>query len=205
MIRVLVLFACAMMACYSAASVAADGDEALFGFRWGMTVAEVRDAGIETSRTRSEGAFETYRATTAPKPLNDMSVYSLVFANGRLVKLAAFGGDISADPIGTSGKERFSALRQILTEKYGPPKIDTQTTGNRLFKERDEFYQCLAYPGCGMWVSSFQAEDKVIFVELTGLRRGVGLIKVTAEATPQFSEALKEHKSRTARKDRDAL
>lgn len=109
------------------------------------------------------------------------------------------------DPTGSAGKERFEALTSTLTEKYGKPSDKYQTVGNKLFKEYDEFYQCLANSGCGMWISIYAPVDKDISVELKGLRRGSGYIVLTVESKPQWSNALDVFKTRKNSSDKEAL
>ena len=195
----------ALVASLSFPAGAADGDEALFGLRWGMTIAEVKAAGVTLTKTKGDRNLEIFKASSVPKSLSDFESYSMIFADGKLVKLWGISKDISEDPSGSSGKERFETLRAALTQKYGSPKLNSQTTGNKLFKEYDEFYQCLAYSGCGLWVSTYETPDKHLSIELKGLRRGTGYIDITSEAQPQWTQALEVYKSRRNSSDKDAL
>ena len=184
---------------------AADGDEALFGLRWGMTVAEVKSAGVSITKTDGDRNLETYKALSVPKTLSDFESYWMIFADGKLAKVWGLSKNIENDPSGASGKERFDTLRSALVQKYGQPKINSQTVGNKLFKEYDEFYQCLKYSGCGLWAATFEPGDKDLSIELKGLSRGTGYINITAEAKPQWDQALKVYKSRKNSSDKDAL
>jgi len=191
--------------CLFASAHAADGDDALFGLKWGMSVAEFKTAGVILTKLRGERNLETYKALSVPKPLSDVETYMFVFADGRLVKMSAIGKAIVGDPTGSTGKEKFDTLHKALDEKYGKPTQNYQSIGNKLYKEYDEFYQCLAYSGCGMWVSVFESPDKAIFIELKGSRRGTGQLEVTAESKPQWMNALDVYKSGKASSDKDAL
>lgn len=186
-------------------ALGADGDEALFGLRWGMTVAEVKAAGVTLTKTDGDRNFDIYKAPSMPKNLSDFESYSMIFADGKLVKLWGLSKNISNDPNGSNGKERFETLRTALTHKYGPPDLNSQTIGNKLFKEYDEFYQCLKYTGCGIWLSTFDTPDKDISIQLKGLSRGTGYLDITAEAKPQWSKALQVYKSKKNASDKDAL
>ncbi len=186
-------------------ALAADGDEALFGLRWGMTVAEVKSAGVAITKTNGDRNLDTYKALSVPRNLSDFESYWMVFADGKLAKVWGFSKNISNDPNGSSGKERFDTLRSALVQKYGKPKLNSQTVGNKLFKEYDEFYECLKYSGCGLWVSTFESGDKDLSIELKGLSRGTGYIDITAEAKPQWDQALKVYRSRKNSSDKDAL
>lgn len=188
----------------SASVLAADGDDALLGFRWGMSIQDVRAVGSKLEKKEADRNLEIYEASTVPKPLSDFETYMLTFSDGKLVKVSVIGKDISGDPTGSNGKERFGALQHVLSEKYGKPK-NYQTIGNKLYKDRDEFYECLKYSGCGVWASSFENKEKTIVLEINGLRRGVGYLRIAAEANPQWSDALKVYKSKKASSDKDAL
>ena len=184
---------------------AADGDDALFGLRWGMTIPDVKAVSVNLTKKKGERNLEFYSSTSLPKNISDVELYSMIFADGKLVKIWAISKDISNDPTGSTGKERFETLQSTLAEKYGKTIFNSQSIGNKLYKEYDEFYQCLAYSGCGQWTKFFESADKVISVELKGLRRGIGYIEVTAEAKPQWNRALEAYKSNKSKSDKDAL
>lgn len=186
-------------------ALAADGDEALFGLRWGMSVSEIKVSGATLTKTKAERNLETYKATSLPKNISDAESYLLIFSNGKLVKLRAVSKDIDGDPTGSRGKERFEAIRSSLTQKYGVPTVNYQSTGIKLYKDADEFYQCLAFSGCGMWASAYETKDKMVSVELKGLRRGTGFIDITAEAVPQWDKALEFFRASKSKSDSDAL
>jgi hypothetical protein len=190
---------------FAGAVVAADGDDALFGLRWGMTLSGVKALGIVLTKTEDERNFEIYKTSSLPKNISDVESYSVIFADGKLVKVLAESKIVTNDPSGSNGKERFKALRSLLSEKYGKPDIDHQVVGGKLFKEDDEFYECLAYNGCGLWVSVYESADKILSVELNGLRHGSGFISITAEAKPQFLKAVEVHNSRKNKLDKDSL
>ena len=80
-----------------------------------------------------------------------------------------------------------------LTEKYGKPKSSYHNVGVRLFKDPDEFYQCLAYDGCGFWVDVFDLPDRAILLKLNGLSRGTGFITLAYEAQPEWSKAMDQN------------
>ena len=186
-------------------ALADDAKDALFGLKWGMTTSEIKGFGISLSKVKGDRNLDFYSTTSLPKQLSDAESYTLVFSEGKLVKLIAIGKDIANDPNGTDGKERFDVLKKSLQDKYGTPSTNYQSVGNKLFKEHDEFYQCLAYSGCGLWVALFTTPTKVVAVELNGLRRGTGYIQVSAEAVPGWHEALEKVKSFKNRSDADAL
>ena len=184
---------------------ALDGDEALFGLRWGMTPAQVQAFGVTLINTENDRGLDLYKTTSLPKNVSDAESYSLTFFNGRLVKLWVVTKNITGDPTGAKGKERFGAFRSALAAKYGESAHNRQISGVALYTEWDEFYQCLAYSGCGIWASIFETNDKIVGIEIKGLRRGTGYIEITAEAKPQFHEALQVYRNRQKTTDKDAL
>ncbi len=194
-----------ILAFLSPPSFGADGDEALFGLRWGMTVAEVKSAGTALTKAYRDRNMESYKAPSMPKNISDFESYSLIFADGKLTKMYGIGKTISNDPSGLSGKERFETLRSVLIQKYGQPILNSQIMSNKLFKEHDEFYLCLKYSGCGIWVSVFETPDKLLTIEMKGLARGAGFIEIAAEARPQWSQAMDVYKLRKNLSDKDAL
>lgn len=181
------------------------GNDAMFGLTWGMSPKEVQSRGVVLTKKSSDGTIEVYSAKSLPKNISDVDFYTLVFANGRLVKLSAAGETITNDQLGSEGKERYQTLKQTLTEKYGKPSDSSEIFGVKLYKDSDEFYQCLRYSGCGMWASLYKTSDRVISVELKGLGPGRGYISVVAESVPEFSQALDAKEQSDKRSDADAL
>lgn len=113
--------------------------------------------------------------------------------------------NIASDPFGSEGKARYSELKSILEEKYGSPTHEMEWIGLTLFKESDEFYQCLAYNGCGMWASSFAGpQDISVVLQLKGLDRGSGYFELSYEG-PKWSMVLDELKQENLKADTDAL
>ena len=187
------------------AAIADDNKDAIFGLKWGMMISEIRGLGISLNKEKRDRNLEIYSTPSLPRQLSDAEKYFLTFSDGKLVKVSAIGKKILNDPSGREGKERFSVLKNSLGEKYGPPSFSYESTGNKLYKEYDEFYQCMAYDGCGMWAAAFDAPGKMVAVELNGLSRGTGFIKVIAEAVPEWNNALDKMKSFKNQSDSDAL
>jgi len=189
----------------SSIAFAADGDDAMLGFKWGMSVQDVKAAGSRLEKKDTNRSLEIYEVSSVPKPLSDFEIYMLIFADGKLVKISAVGNDISGDPTGIKGKEQFKVLENTMKEKYGDPKHSYKRIGSKLYKEYDEFYQCLAYDGCGTWASIFETKDKSVVLEMNGVRRGTGYLRIVAESKPQWSNAIEKHKTKKASSDKDAL
>jgi len=108
------------------------------------------------------------------------------------------------DIYGSAGKDQFDNLVNLLKQKY---KVENTYcyVGQELYKESDEFYECLNYDGCGNWAILMSSENKNISIQLCGLSRGEGYIRLVAEAKPEFSNALEKNKAKKNLKDSDAF
>jgi hypothetical protein len=187
-------------------ATAQDADkEALFGLTWGITVESLQKQGIKLDKKKADRNLENYECSSLPKNLSDAESYILVFSDNKLVKIIAATKNIEGDIYGREGKERFDNLKKTLTKKYGPPSVNYQSSGNKLYNENDEFYQCLAYKGCGTWASCFTTPTKDICLDLKGIRRGTGFIQVTAESIPEWGKALEQYKKLKSKSDSDSL
>lgn len=110
------------------------------------------------------------------------------------------------DIFGSEGKKKFAALKEGLIKKYGNPSNEMERVGLELWDEPDEFYQCLAYNGCGLWIAIFEHKEsgQNIVLSLKGLRRGEGLIELTYEG-PMWSKVIYELEQRKLKADDSAL
>lgn len=170
-----------------------------FGYYFGLTPEQIQAAGIELETFSTDGGIAAYQTVAAPLPWDGAEYYTLAFAKNSLVKIFAVGKTITGDSTGSDGKEAYKVLTTALIEKYGKPKRSIHKTGMRLYQNRDEFYQCLAYDGCGLWVDLFESHDRAILIQLKGLRRGEGIIHLSYEARPEWEEALDQN--RVAKKE----
>jgi hypothetical protein len=80
-------------------------------------------------------------------------------------------------------------------------------SGGKVYKEADEFYQCLTYQGCGTWARFYGGEGRSAILELNGYRgrRGAGYIDLSVEAIPEWGNFLDRMKARKASSDADNL
>lgn len=147
-----------------------------FGFKVGETISFTEDLTVKTVQT-------------APVPLDAGATYILSYYKGRLLKVVAVSSQITGDPLGTEGKETFDSLKAALTERYGKPINGLQASGSTVYRRIDEFYECLAYTGCGLWMVMFKTPEKSASIQLHGVSRGRGYINVTVEAA-EWSDAV---------------
>jgi hypothetical protein len=102
------------------------------------------------------------------------------------------------------GIKLYGKVKTSLSNKYGEP-TQYEYTGNELYDEYDEFYQCLMYDGCGTWASFWSIENGgVVMIELKGLSRGTGYLNMAYESAkwPNIVDRINKEKSQS---DMDAL
>lgn len=181
--------------------------DAPFGLTWGMSKVEVEDLGVTLLDGNKERNLEIYQANELPIDLSNAEFYSLIFdENQGLQKVTMVSDTISSDAYGREGKSAYDRIKTALTDKYGAPSNDYNFIGLKLWDEPDEFYQCLAYDGCGGWASFFENNEtgEVTALTLRGLRRGEGYLTLAYEG-PGWAAALDEKDEAVEFQDRDAL
>jgi len=183
----------------------AQNNSAMFGLEWGQSPAQVIRLGVDMSKTQTDKNFHIYSTVSLPKNPTIAESYNLIFdGDSSLVKVVMVGKTIDADPYGTDGKEAFEAFNQLLAESYTLDKTH-RVVGMNLYEESDEFYQCLKYPGCGLWMSLLNSPNKIIGLQLEGLQRGEGYLRLTVEAVPGWRKARETYMRENKKTDRNAL
>jgi hypothetical protein len=196
---------------YIGGSVCADEKDILptsFGLEWGRDFNQVRDtydySGVKKD---SSGNFEILTINTGDfLPSNTDFLQLLVHPDAGLVKFTWFSDNFTSDLYGTSGKEGFDEMVNILNKKYGFQSKKITFSGLELWDEPDEFYQCLKHTGCGAWVAFWGSdnnsnlnEDAAASIELKGLGRAEGYLEFSVEH-PDFYRILQNHAQRDADK-----
>jgi len=177
----------------------------VFGLSWGMTPEQVKAAGVELIDEKADVNGVMYRTKSLPQNLPDADFYVLLFGKKEgLAKIVSLLKDITDDAYGIAGKKRFKELSQTLSKKYKKEK-DYIYTGMKLYDEYDEFYQCLAYQGCGSHATVFSSESQDVFLELHGLNRGKGYIKISMEAVPAWSDIVDKRREIQKEQEAEAL
>lgn len=185
MIKIILAFLFLSVASFA---VETAGAEAPFGFKWGQKINTAKCVDI---REISPGTIAC-KMSTVPKPIQKLDFVILLMYKGALVKMTAFLKDIDSDPYGVKGTEAYEAMKGLLSKKYGEPGTTAEFIGRELYQEPSEFYQCLRYDGCGMFFSAWGETDaSQVALELIGLGRGNGFLKLTYESTA-FKKALDE-------------
>lgn len=202
----------AVLAVISPVAFSQETDEKIFpapfGLEWGMTQNQLSSLGVTMVGCTQGSVFTTCTAKSLPKDLPDVHLYALLFSPPHgLVKVAYLSNDITGDIYGTQGKKRYAELKSKLTAKYGYPD-SYENSGQRLYKEADEFYQCLRYDGCGSWKSFYNTQKTrgtiVVALEIVPVRRGIGFIQVGYESAG-FHIAKIEEKTEESQQEDDAL
>ena len=182
---------------------AEETDNTVLGLEFGQTIAQVKAAGVVLADTRDDHGLVSATADNVPKPIPGFVSYLLAFFDKKLVKVGLVGEPVTDDIYGTTGKQRFDALLEVLKKKYKVNQ-DSRLVGVALYKKPDEFYQCLAYSGCGRWVVFLAGGGKELMLELKGAGRGKGYLTLYIEG-PGFNLALEEIKRRKEQIMEEAL
>ena len=203
-INVMKKFIFALLSIYLFPIYSLAGNEAMFGLNFGQTPKEIRALGSVLTFKYSKKNFSSYTCTSLPKNFSLAERYILIFSDDSLVKITMIGNTISKDIYGSDGKEAFINTFELLKNKYSIHLFRTDS-GLKLYDEPDEFYQCLAYDGCGLYAAILKNDSKTVTLQLKGLERGKGYLIITAEAVPEFEKALKKEKLTTNKGDLDAF
>ena len=186
-------------------SFASDGP---FGTTWGQSVDDLEKAGMVCTdkETDSKNELITCKTTSLLKDISIKDFYYLLFSNKYgLQKVVMFSSNITGDITGREGKELYNKYKSVLTKKYSDPSFEWESVGRELYDEYDEFYQCLAYDGCGDYVSHFKPEEGgLVAIKLKGLSRGKGFLVLTYEGS-KWEQHLDEVSNRKKSVDSDAL
>lgn len=181
--------------------------DAPFGLTWGMSKSEVESLGVTLFDEEQNRNIKLYRTNELPIDLSNAEFYGLIFDENRgLQKITMVSDTISNDAYGREGKSAYDRIKTALIGKYGDPTNDYDFIGLKLWDESDEFYQCLAYDGCGGWASFFENEEtgEVTALSLNGLRRGEGYLTLEYEG-PGWGAALDDKDSAVNSQDNEAL
>lgn len=175
--------------------------DAMCGLKWCISPQDLKSMGIKLTKKITLNNLFTYVTDSLPKNVSDAEHYVLIFdGDSSLIKIVMYSKTITHDLWGAQGKKVFDKYSQMLEKTYKQTSSYC-SIGNKVYKNNDEFYQCLQYEGCGEWISFFKGENKSIQIELRGLDRGKGYLAVSEEADPEFSNALNYRARNRSNKD----
>jgi len=179
-------------------------DSAPFGLTWGMTAEDLKSLRIILIPYRETDNSALYKSYSLPKNLSDARHYLLVFDKRTgLQKVVMTSENINDDAYGSIGQERFEALKETLSLKYGFPSDGMESVGNQVYEEEDQFYECVMHLGCGLWMAIWRHEGGTYVLQLEGLGRGLGYILFTAEGAGFVAES-KQNRQIERSSDADA-
>ena len=176
--------AVAIVAALLSGNVSAKEIDAPFGLAWGKSQSELEAKGAEIyGCAEKDNNFIVCKTKTPPKPVSFSDFYFLYFHSTKgLQKVIMVGEIITEDIYGSEGKKLYAQIKAGLTKKYGERSDGGEHIGLKLYDEYDEFYQCLAYTGCGLWVSLWEDDSGgTVVVQLKGYSRGKGWVQIVYE------------------------
>ena len=177
--------------------------EAPFGLGWGANRQSLEAMSITLSECTTDGRLEFCYADNLPKSASMADKYVLILDKEfGLQKVMMLSKDITSDATGSEGKELYGNVKSNLANKYNEPK-SYEYSGIKLYDEYDEFYQCLAYDGCGAWLAIWDVDGGIV-LELKGLGRGKGYLKLTYES-PKWAEIVDALNNQKDQNDADAF
>ena len=184
-------------------SLAYCGNDAMFGLQWSMTTSQIKGMGIHLTYDSTVSGISGYKTDSLPKNHSMAEGYVLYFFKDSLVKILMVGKTIDEDYYGIKGKEIFDQVFDQISSKMTVNRKITYI-GKKLYDELDEFYQCLDYGGCGAWVAFFTGENQRVQLELLGLKRGEGYLKIVSESF-KFGDIVERIKSKISNTDAEAF
>jgi len=179
----------------------------VFGMEFGISLETAKSLGLVASFMKEEGGIGWYKVTALPKHPKETDTVLAAFTSDGLQKVVWISEEITGDAYGIEGKQKFAYYEDIMTEKYGLPskEISLKLTGLSLYKDSDQFYQCLAYEGCGNWSAGWDGSFGIVILRLASTgSRGTGWIQITYEG-PKWGAAVDALKSKQREQDRSAF
>jgi hypothetical protein len=199
-----IIFLCAV---FTSTSFAATEVQAPFGFKWDQKVSDLRAKGFDsTCSDATDLPIRICKFSASPKKFSKADFFQGFFVPGEgLQKVTMLGKDITDDPYGSDGKAQYEALKTSLTKKYGAPTNTYEWEATELYKDSDEFYECLNYQSCGnhtvYWIEGM---DGTITLKIKGVSRGKGYIQLIYES-PRWSDLLDQLRDQETAGDDDSL
>jgi len=193
---------CLLVLCLIGISYCAD---AMFGLTWGVSPRTLKASGLVLVKKAVDRNIYVYSCNILPKNLSIAESYLLLFdGDTSLVKITMVSVTFTEDLYGTEGKEKFDDLVSLLISKGNSVDKSYASVGNEVYEDEDEFYECLGYEGCGLWMALMSGENKRISINLNGLSRGKGYIRMTIEG-PDFEKVINKYNGMKKSSDADAL
>lgn len=178
-----------------------------FGVDWGMSISSLKAAGAECElNERNVESFDTYQCAKLIKPFSNADFYMVYVHPAQGVqRVSMLGETIIDDPYGITGLERYKGYKSALTKKYGEPTDSYEWKGQALYRDADEFYECIDYSGCGTQTSIFKKDGVSVMVKINSSgRRGQGWLSIMYEG-PQYMNLVDAFEEAQNASDMDSL
>lgn len=161
--------------------------QAPLGLNWGASVETLTVVNGAKNIGRTDERTELYELKKTPITLTDFdNTIALVDKKYGLVKIVMiknFNGDL----LGSDGVKFYNKYKKTLSKKYGSGS-SYEYMGRKLYDNSDEFYQCLAYSGCGSYMTTFEPnKNQFIAVRLSGTSRGKGQLIIGYESSKFYT------------------
>jgi len=160
--------------------------QAPFGFHWGESKQQITKQGVKLVGCNTDLSLTLCNTKKAIKSVSFGEAYQLLFDSRKgLQKIVMVSTNFTRDAAGLEGKALYEKIKNSLTKKYGEADANNsiQISGLNLYNENDEFYQCLAYEGCGSWITLWTPKlGGNVSISLEGISRGVGFLKIGYES-----------------------
>jgi hypothetical protein len=159
------------------------------GFKWG-TAPDKKCRQTQLTQIKDVILCTT---TNVSKPIPWVDEYYLLYYKNKLIKVLMNSKSTRDDVTGSTNRELYEKIKETLTSKYGEPETSYETSGRKLYEEYDEFFECLAYTGCGAYLSVWtnQENRSTMSLEIKSLgSRGRGYVQIAYEsiAFQKFTE-----------------
>lgn len=173
------------------------------GLQWGDS-GQVLIEKYEAKKSEVNSPLELYEIGKPPIPLEGINeVYGTVdkkYGLVRVILIKTFNNDV----YGIEGVDSYNKFKKILSDKYGKPE-SYEYSGRSVYKRKSEFYECLAYEGCGAYSSFFSHDTSDgLYMMLVGYQRGEGELRIIYESK-DFKKAQDEINSRAEKNNKEAL
>lgn len=173
------------------------------GLQWGESGQDLIQK-YSAKKVQTDGALDLYEIIQTPMPLSGISeIYSAVDKKYGLVRVALieiFRNDV----YGIDGVDSYNKFKKLLGDKYGKPE-SYEYSGRAVYKNKSEFYECLAYEGCGGYSSFFPSVNgNGVYIQLLGHKRGSGELRIIYESK-DLKKAQDELESLSVERNKTAL
>lgn len=152
--------------------------DAPIGLTWGVPISDIVSK-YKAKEIIEQNDLIIYELPNPPITLPNFTSYKLLAHKQLGLIKVVLSEEITRDPYGVEGKNAYFKYKEALTKKYGKAE-SLEEIGLKVYRESDEFYQCLGYQGCGVYFSNFKQSGISLLLE--GNRHAEGKLKIIYES-----------------------